>query len=239
MASFESVGSILVVAMFVVPPAAAYMLTDRLSVMIALSVVLAALSAILGHIGAIVVPTWFGYPSTTTAGMMAVAAGFILLLAASFGPRHGVLVKLVRRRILSWGILAEDVIALLYRINERDGTTKPNVSNLRTILLADRISMRLVLRWLVMRNEVERTADAYHLTDRGSARAQGLVRSHRLWEQYLVSQAGVEGQQIHDQAERFEHFTDRQLRERLDAETNAPELDPHGRPIPAERTDDA
>ncbi len=76
-ASFETVGNILVVAMFIVPPAAAYMLTDRLTTMLALSVVLAALAAILGHLGALVVPAWFGYHSTTTAGMMAVAAGVI------------------------------------------------------------------------------------------------------------------------------------------------------------------
>ncbi len=51
-ASFESVGSVLVVAMFIVPPATAYMLTDRLQVMIGLSLVVAIFSAVLGHVGA-------------------------------------------------------------------------------------------------------------------------------------------------------------------------------------------
>jgi len=235
-ASFESVGNILVVAMFVVPPAAAYMLTDRLTTMIALSVVLASLSAVAGHVGALAIPSWFGYGSTTTSGMMAVAAGVILFFAAALGPRHGVLVRLVRRRVLSWSIQIEDVIALLYRIDERGGVTKPNIGNLQEILLlSDGRSLRWILSWLSWRKQVTLAGDLYELTDRGRHRARGLVRSHRLWEQYLVSRVGVDPERIHDKAEQFEHFTDTQLRARLDAETDGPQVDPHGRPIPQER----
>jgi len=249
-ASFESVGNILVVAMFVVPPAAAYMLTDRLALMIFLSVVLATLAAIFGHVGALVVPAWFGYQSTTTAGMMAVAAGVILLFAIALGPQHGVVVKLVRRRLLAWGILAEDVIALLYRIAEREeteeylettervGTTQPNVDNLQKILMCDRFPLRIVLFWLRSRKQVERSEQAYHLTSQGRTRAQDLVRSHRLWEQYLVSRVGVETARIHSKAERFEHFTDSELRAQLSKATNDPQIDPHGRPIPGQRVEE-
>jgi manganese/zinc/iron transport system permease protein len=206
--------------------------------MIALSVVLAALAAVLGHIGALVVPAWFGYQSTTTAGMMAVAAGVLFLFAAALGPRHGVLVKLVRHRLLAWGILAEDVVAILYRIEERGNAAGPTMQELRGILLADRLSLRLALFWLRRRDEITWSGDVLALTERGSDRARGLVRSHRLWEQYLVSQAGIDAGRIHDKAEQFEHFTDPALRDRLDAETDGPRVDPHGTPIPAERLDE-
>lgn len=236
-ASFETVGSILVVAMFVVPPAAAYMLTDRLSHMIWLSVLLAALSAVMGHVGALVVPAWFGFQSTTTAGMMAVAAGLLLFLAAAFGPRHGVIVRAVRRRLLSASILADDVVALLYRINERGLETPATRQCLQDVLLADRTSLQLVLFWLTRRKQIERAGDLYQLTQPGQEHAQGLVRSHRLWEQYLTSYAGIEPDRLHDKAERFEHFTDRKLRDELSTATDAPSRDPHGTPIPAERTE--
>src|SRR3546814_1673286 len=49
-AAFEAVGSILVIAMFICPPATARMLTDRLSRQLALSVLFAVLSGVLGYV---------------------------------------------------------------------------------------------------------------------------------------------------------------------------------------------
>ncbi len=238
-ACFESVGNILVVAMFVVPPAAAYMLTDRLTLMILLSVILAILSAILGHLGALTVPAWFGYHSTTTAGMMAVAAGLIFLVAACCGPRHGVLVKLARHRMLTWQILSDDVVALFFRLQERDESPVPSRSALQSLLLADPFSLVIVLRWLRQRGDIVGNRDDLRLTEQGTDRGRGLVRSHRLWEQYLVSQAGVDAGRSHEQAEQLEHFTDRQLRRQLDKETEGPLRDPHGTPIPSEPSNDS
>jgi manganese/zinc/iron transport system permease protein len=86
--AFESVGSILVIAMLVVPAAAASMLTRRLHVLLFLALIFAALSAVLGHIGAITVPRLagrlLGQPNlgaTSSAAMMAVAAGVLFLIA--------------------------------------------------------------------------------------------------------------------------------------------------------------
>lgn len=70
-AAFESVGSILVIAMLIVPGAAAHLITDRLGRMLGISVAFAVVSAVLGHIGPITVPVWFGFQDTSTAGMMA------------------------------------------------------------------------------------------------------------------------------------------------------------------------
>lgn len=99
-AAFEAVGSILLVALLIAPPAAAYLLTDRLPIMIGLSLIIGAVAAVLGHIGALVVPAAFGYDSTSTAGMIAVSTGLLLALAALFGPRHGVLLSVWRQRRL-------------------------------------------------------------------------------------------------------------------------------------------
>lgn len=93
-AAFEAVGSIIVIAMLIVPPAAAYLLTDRLGCMILISAGLGVLSAVLGHISALIVPGWFGYESTSTSGMMAVVAGLIFTVVLFGAPRHGVLVRL-------------------------------------------------------------------------------------------------------------------------------------------------
>jgi manganese/zinc/iron transport system permease protein len=101
-AAFEAVGSIIVIAMLIVPAAAAHLLTDRLSVMLVISVILAALSAVLGHVSAIVLPGWMGVDpkvadATSTSGMMAVMAGVIFAIVLFCAPRHGILVKKFRR----------------------------------------------------------------------------------------------------------------------------------------------
>lgn len=87
-ACFESVGNILVVAMFVVPPATARLLTDSLAAMVLLSAVLGAAAAILGHWAAITVPGWFGFASTTTAGMIAVVSGLGFVFAWLIASRR-------------------------------------------------------------------------------------------------------------------------------------------------------
>jgi manganese/zinc/iron transport system permease protein len=233
-ASFESVGNILVVAMFIVPPAAACLLTDRLVVMIGLSVILAASAAVLGHLGAITVPGWFGYKSTTTAGMMAIAAGLIFVLAMTFAPRHGVLVKLIRRRALAWKILADDILAFLYRREEQGYATPVSAVDLKRALLAGNPGWQAVL-WRASRlGLLSRSGGTLELSAAGRERAQELVRSHRLWEQYLVSHAGLDAGRIHDKAEQLEHFTDTGMREQLNVATESATIDPHGAPIPPE-----
>lgn len=73
------------------------------------------------------------------------------------------------------------------------------------------------------------------LMERGRSHAMQLVRSHRLWEQYLVTETSAGVDRIHDKAEKLEHFTDRRLRERLDEAMDRPDVDPHGSTIPPER----
>jgi manganese/zinc/iron transport system permease protein len=234
-ASFEAVGNILVVAMFIVPAAAAYLCTDRLGIMIVISVVIAILSAIFGHIGAILVPQVIGYHSTNTAGMMATMAGLLFLTAALFAPRYGVLVGWARRGILSLRILAEDVVGLLYRAEERShlGALLPRQS-IRKALVARPWSTRVVLTMLQRRGDLVHGSSGYGLSNQGRQRAKALVRSHRLWEQYLVTAVGVDETRLHPTAEQLEHFTDPSLRSELDKEMAHPSVDPHGAPIPSE-----
>ncbi len=88
-AAFESVGSIIVIAMLIVPPATALLLTNRLLPMLIIASLVSVAAAVLGHVGALVVPPWLGYTSTTTSGMIALAAGMLFLIAWLFSPSTG------------------------------------------------------------------------------------------------------------------------------------------------------
>ncbi|MEE4121068.1 MAG: metal ABC transporter permease [Paracoccaceae bacterium] len=88
-ATFDAVGSIIVIAMFICPPAAARLMTDRLEVQVAWSVAFATLSAVLGYVLAGYGPLWLGHAhAVSAAGMIAAVSGAILALACLFGPRR-------------------------------------------------------------------------------------------------------------------------------------------------------
>ncbi len=231
-ASFESVGNILVVAMLVVPPAAASLCTERLSRMIWLSLVFAVASAVLGHWSALTVPRWFGFKSTTDAGMMATMAGCLFVAALIFAPRNGLLAKLVRHYRLTWSIFGDDLLAYLYRKEERSLTSITTPREIQQALFAKRWTTHLMIAWYTIIGNLQKSGDNILLTEDGRRRALELVRSHRLWEQYLVEQAGVSTNRIHQHAERLEHYTSRLVRDALERETEFPDADPHGSPIP-------
>jgi len=98
-ASFEAVGSIIVIAMLIVPPATALLLTRRLIPVLVIASVVGAASALLGQVAALTVPRWFGFETTTTSGMMAAAAGFLFCLAWLFSPTEGLVARWWQQRM--------------------------------------------------------------------------------------------------------------------------------------------
>ena len=82
--AFESVGAILVIAFFIVPAAGSYLLTDRLSSMIVLSVTLGIVSAVTGYVFALLA-------DVSIAGSMATMAGVVFGLIWVFAPHRGLI----------------------------------------------------------------------------------------------------------------------------------------------------
>lgn len=89
-AAFDAVGAILFIAFVIVPPSAAYLLTDRLAHMLVIGVVIAVASSVLGYYSAVALDVSIG-------GMMAVMTGAFLAAAFLFGPRYGMLAQSWRR----------------------------------------------------------------------------------------------------------------------------------------------
>ena len=86
-AAFDAVGSIIVIAMFICPPATARMMTDRLETQVLWSLGFAAGSATLGYVLAGYGPLWLGAENAVSAaGMIATVSGLMLAVAARFGP---------------------------------------------------------------------------------------------------------------------------------------------------------
>jgi manganese/zinc/iron transport system permease protein len=93
--AFETVGSILVVALMVAPPITAYLLTDSLGQMIGLSALIGVMSAISGY--------WLAFTlDASIAGSMATMSGVIFGLAFLFAPERGLIAKSRRRARQRW-----------------------------------------------------------------------------------------------------------------------------------------
>lgn len=89
--AFTAVGAILVVALVIVPAATAYLLTDRLAVMIGLSVAIGAAAAVAGYYVAVAV-------DASIAGSIVTMTALFFAAALLFSPAHGLLARARRAR---------------------------------------------------------------------------------------------------------------------------------------------
>lgn len=89
--AFDAVGAILFIAFVIVPPSAAYLLTDRLGRLLAYGCIVSVVSAISGFYLAV---AW----DVSIGGMMATMTGVCLLLAFVASPKYGLLAQRWRSR---------------------------------------------------------------------------------------------------------------------------------------------
>ncbi|MFM9994769.1 MAG: metal ABC transporter permease [Phycisphaerales bacterium] len=227
-ASFEAVGSVLVIAMLVAPGATAHLLTDRLSRMLWIAAAVAASAGVIGYILA-------AQLSTYVAGMVGAVAGGEFFLAALFAPRHGFVSKVVHRVALALRIDREDVLGMLYRWHERARET-PKARPLAAADVVAGVAGGWVTRtavWSLRRSGAVASSDesGLTLTEAGITEARGIIRSHRLWETYLAKHLGLPPDHLHQPSHRAEHFISPEMQEALDREADRAR-DPHGREIP-------
>lgn len=116
--AFESVGAILVIAFFIVPASAAYLLTDRLSRMLVISTSLGIASAVTGYMFAV-------FADVSISGSMATVAGIIFGLIWVFAPNRGLISRW--RRISRQRFEIDLGIMLTHIQNETDAERQVSV----------------------------------------------------------------------------------------------------------------
>lgn len=221
-ASLQSVGVILVVAMLVIPASTAYLLARRLQAMLIWAGVIGLLSATVGLTAAILL-------NTTPGPAMTVTAGGFYGLAACFAPRRGLVLRALARRRKRLRIRDEDA---LKRIAVRPGMDEAALFKAAAELNIGKKALKKSLRRLLRRQMIVRKDEKWKATPEGKARAYQLVRAHRVWETYMVERLGQDAAHIHPSAERLEHFLTEEMIGQVDAELGFPKQDPHGSAIP-------
>lgn len=117
--AFDAVGSILVVALMIVPPVTAYLLTDKLAWMLGLSVLFGILSAVTGY--------WLASAlNSSIAGAMVTMAGVLFGLVFLLSPERG-MVALARRRVRQRWEFAQMMLAI--HLMNHEGTAQADSEN--------------------------------------------------------------------------------------------------------------
>ena len=110
--AFDAVGSILVIALMIVPPVTAYLLTDRLPIMLGLSAGIGVVGAVSGYLMARALDSNIGGAMVT---MLGVIFGLVFLLS----PERGLVALFLRQREQKWSFAKT---ALTIHLLQHEGT---------------------------------------------------------------------------------------------------------------------
>jgi manganese/zinc/iron transport system permease protein len=167
--AFDAVGSILVVALVIAPPAAAYMLTDRLPAMLGLAALFGTSAAVLGYFGA-------RLTDSSIAGSISVVCGIIFLGAVVLAPERGLLPKALRASRQRIQFAAQ---MLAVHLLNHEGTPEQEeecaVGHLDRHLRWDPVLQFRVLAYAQARRLVVRTGSQLRLTPEGRRTASELI----------------------------------------------------------------
>lgn len=164
--AFDAVGSILVVALMIVPPTAAYLLTDRLPIMLIFSVLIGIMGAVTGYFLSSAI-------NSTIGGSMVTMLGLIFGLVFLFAPNRGMVALASRRMRQKWEFAqAMLVIHLLNHEHSEDYNEEAQVGHLSDEVHWEPSFAERVVN-LARRNElVELRQETLYLTDSGRLLAQ-------------------------------------------------------------------
>ena len=171
--AFDAVGAVLLVAFVIVPPSAAYLLTDKLWRMLVYGVLISVASAILGYLSAVVLDVSIG-------GMMAVYTGVFLLLAFLLGPRYGLIAQEIRRSRQREENEARTLMVHLYNHEADMGSEESELAALKTHLRWSEAKAQNVLEYSLDNQLLTQDKHQLLLTTKGRVLAQEVLEPWKL-----------------------------------------------------------
>lgn len=208
----QAVGLLLVVAMLIIPAAAARFWSHRLGVTVFLATVIGAASGLVGVAASAL------FPKLPAGAVIVLAAVFCFAVSFVFGAERGLFKRWLEQRRVGQRVARQHLLRAVYEWCE----TRPHPASYDPVSLLD-CAVPLVelrrgndwtearLRRLLRLGFGERLVtwnnshDAVHLTAQGKLEARRGTRNHRLWETYLLQYADVAPQHIHHNADQIEH----------------------------------
>ncbi len=211
---FQSVGMILVVALLIIPAVSARFWSDKLNHVLFLSALFGALSGYFGSSLSALLPR---FPAGS---VIVLVAGVIFIISFLFAPSRGVIGALVREVRIRIRISEEHLLRELYEFIEQLGDLKRRdalFKEIRSLYGLSPISRSVLLIIGILKGffKVDPLQKKLTLTDSGFQKGYEVTLTHRLWEQYLVTFAGVDIQHVDYSADRVEHYLSKEIVEQL------------------------
>ncbi len=223
----QAVGLILVIALLVIPPAAARFWTDDLRATSIAAMVIGAFGC------------WIGVALSASAPRLPAGALVVLSQASLFtislvvGFRHGLLQRGMRSIRLRRNVDRDHLLRSLYELADSNADKSSwsieSICGLRS--WNDRKVSGLLARHL-KRGEITRVSkNKWRLSEYGKAEAAAIVRNHRLWESYLIRYAHLAASHVDRSADRIEHVLGlemvKRLEDKLEESTDSSLPSPH------------
>ncbi len=209
----QAVGLILIVAVMVIPPAAARFLTDDLQATV-------IWSSSIGAIGC-----WFGVtlsalaPGLPAGAMIVLSMAGLFVVALFLGRRRGLVHKWLMARKVHRQVGRDHLLRSMLEHRELTDAAVVDVGTLQRLRIWSAAEVSTVLRAGRTAGEVvEVGPGVWRLSERGELEAAALVRNHRLWEHYLLRYADIAATHVDRAADRIEHVLDPVLVRSLERE---------------------
>jgi manganese/zinc/iron transport system permease protein len=209
----QAVGLVLMVALLVIPAAAARFWTERMSVMAVISAGVGAASALVGAgMSAL-------FPRLPSGAMIVLVATAAFLVSMLLGTARGLVIRTVRSSRLQAKINREHLLRALYEVLEARhagqavSAGEQNAPVTVAELLAARAWNARQLAALVRMGESRGlvridSEGQVRLTPQGFRQAEKVTYDHRLWELFLTHYADIAPSQVDRGADAIEHVLD-------------------------------
>ncbi|WP_319381367.1 iron chelate uptake ABC transporter family permease subunit [Thiomicrorhabdus sp.] len=222
----QLVGVVLMAAVLLTPIASTRYWSNQLTPMLFLASAIGALSALIS--------TQVSYlaPAMPTGPWMVVSLSLLFVISLFFGTRKGLLKRWLETRALRKRIAEENILRTFYKLCERQQQESFSMADIQSLRNMPAAQLSRTLEQMLYKKLIRAVAGGYCLTESGQQQASQLTRRHRLWENYLMQQAELSPNMVHQQAERMEHILTDDEEAKLQAELHSSSSDPHGQPIP-------
>ncbi len=208
----QAVGLILMIALLVIPPAAARFWTDHLPTMVVVSALIGAASGFAGAALSALVPR-------LPAGAIIVIVASVLFAVSLFlGTSRGLLRRVVERFRLERRVMRQHLLRALFEYAELQQAKSSATARAGEDMGAVSVSALLEMRsWSPRRLAralrsvesaglvVRRAPGRFSLSAAGVSEARRVVRNHRLWELYLMTHADIAPSHVDRGADEVEH----------------------------------